>query len=172
MKILEIISDTKKKKESLKKRESVRGIIFLGNKIPLIMQSLWAGYKLPGGGVKNGESQKETLEREFLEETGISVTDSCYIGSIEEVQEEGVYELSHCYLGAGKRDSNFHIPEFDGVEQMLDSEIIYVNLNSAIHLLASSRPTVPRGHFIIKRDLRFLKEAENVLKEKVYDSKV
>ena len=38
------------------------------------------GYFLPGGGIEDGETHKECIEREFIEETGFEVSIEKYIG--------------------------------------------------------------------------------------------
>ena len=50
-------------------KHTVRAIIEKDGKYAM-QQSGTGEYKIPGGGVENGESHEETLEREVLEETG------------------------------------------------------------------------------------------------------
>lgn len=54
-------------------REAVRGIIMKGSKILLIYSEKNEDYKLPGGGIEEGETPKEALVREVQEEAGIRV---------------------------------------------------------------------------------------------------
>ena len=55
-------------------RPSVRGIIFnKDNLISLIYSQKYHFYKLPGGGIEEGESHLDTLIRELKEETGLTV---------------------------------------------------------------------------------------------------
>ena len=55
-------------------RPSVRGIIIeKDNLISLIYSQKYHFYKLPGGGIEEGESHLETLIREVDEETGLTV---------------------------------------------------------------------------------------------------
>lgn len=54
-------------------REAVRGIIRDEKKILLIYSEKNGDYKLPGGGVEEGETYKEALIREVLEEAGYRV---------------------------------------------------------------------------------------------------
>ena len=55
-------------------RPSVRGIIISNdNLISLIYSQKYHFYKLPGGGIEEGESHLETLVREVDEETGLTV---------------------------------------------------------------------------------------------------
>ena len=61
-------------------------------------------YKIPGGGVEEGESLIDALEREVLEETGLSIVrDSIVeIGEVLEVREDifkpGTKYVAHSYL--------------------------------------------------------------------------
>ena len=54
------------------RRNSVRGIIFVGGKL-LLIESGFGEVKLPGGGVEAGESERDALIREVMEETGYRV---------------------------------------------------------------------------------------------------
>lgn len=54
------------------RRNSVRGIIFVGGWL-LLIESSFGEVKLPGGGVEPGESGQDALIREVMEETGYRV---------------------------------------------------------------------------------------------------
>lgn len=55
-------------------REAVRAIIMDNNKILLIYSEKNGDYKLPGGGVEEGETYEEALIREVEEEAGVRVS--------------------------------------------------------------------------------------------------
>ena len=55
----------------LRFRPSTYGVLIEENKILLSKQ--WDGYDFPGGGMDIHENIKDTLKREFFEETGIKV---------------------------------------------------------------------------------------------------
>lgn len=48
-------------------REAVRGIIMKGSEILLIYSEKNGDYKLPGGGIEEGETHKQALIREVQE---------------------------------------------------------------------------------------------------------
>lgn len=53
-------------------RVSVRGIIFIENKL-LLIENDFGEVKLPGGGMESGEDDYEALAREVKEETGFDI---------------------------------------------------------------------------------------------------
>ncbi len=55
-------------------REAVRAVIMDNNKILLIYSEKNGDYKLPGGGVEEGETYEEALIREVEEEAGVRVS--------------------------------------------------------------------------------------------------
>ncbi len=58
-----------------KPRESAYGIFVLDHKI-LLVKPVWIDrWELPGGGRDEGEELIQTLQREFLEETGYTILD-------------------------------------------------------------------------------------------------
>lgn len=67
------------------KRVSVRGIIFVENKL-LLIEDKFGEVKLPGGGKEGNETDIETLIREVSEETGYQVLPESIVefGEIEE----------------------------------------------------------------------------------------
>ena len=59
---------------------SVRAIVFRNRSVLVVKQANGHLYILPGGRVEKGESLKETLQREMLEETGWTVSDKKLLG--------------------------------------------------------------------------------------------
>lgn len=54
------------------RREAVRGILMLENRLWMVFSSRQGDYKFPGGGIQPGEGHPAALEREIHEETGMS----------------------------------------------------------------------------------------------------
>ena len=54
-------------------RNAVRAIIFKNNKIAMVKSDKEGYYKFPGGGMEKDESKIDTLIRETIEETGLSI---------------------------------------------------------------------------------------------------
>lgn len=119
------------------KRPSVRGIIIRGNTIAMMHSLKYDYYKLPGGGIEEGESLEETLIREVKEESGLVVKTSSIKefgmvrriekGMIEDIfiQEnyyflcEAEEKLEEQNLDDYEADERFTL-EFVTVEQVLD----------------------------------------------------
>lgn len=86
----------------INQRTAVRGVIHYQNKI-LMVQTNCGDYKFPGGGMEEGETEKETLLREITEETGYT---DIHIGvKIGETFEQNIdtedpnsyFQMKSCY---------------------------------------------------------------------------
>ncbi len=76
------------------RREAVRAIIVKDGKIAMVRSNKEGFYKLPGGGIEDGEGHFEALVREVMEETGLSViTDTINeFGYIRERRKSAMFE--------------------------------------------------------------------------------
>ena len=86
----------------INQRTAVRGVIHYQNKI-LMVQTNRGDYKFPGGGMEEGETEKETLLREITEETGYT---DIHIGvkigetfeqNIDTEDPESYFQMKSCY---------------------------------------------------------------------------
>lgn len=70
-------------------RPSVRAIIIQNGKIAMVYSQKYNYYKFPGGGMKQGENQEETLIRETKEEVGLIIIPSsiCEYGYVHRIQK-------------------------------------------------------------------------------------
>ncbi len=147
-------------------RKAARAVVFNEKKeIAFQFVSKHNYYKLPGGGVNQGETILGALKREVREETGckdIKIINE--IGIIIEYRDKfNILQISYCYLAKilGKIDS----PEYDKEELEEGFKSLWVTMDKAINLLRSSDPENYQGKFIIKRDLVFLEELKKILNE-------
>ena len=76
-------------------RVSARGIVINNDKILLNEFGGGEYYNIPGGGVEPGETVKQAVVRELLEETGLNVTVGDFIFALE-------YEPNNCNFIYGK----------------------------------------------------------------------
>lgn len=83
-------------------RPSARSIIIQNNKVAMIHSIKYDYYKFPGGGIETGESQKDALIRETLEETGLiivldSIREYGYVHRIQKGQKEDIFIQDNYY---------------------------------------------------------------------------
>lgn len=85
------------------RRPSVRGIIISDGRIAMMHSLKYDYYKLPGGGIEEGESLEDTLVREVREESGRivkrdSIKEFGYVRRIEKGRYEDIFIQENFYF--------------------------------------------------------------------------
>ena len=143
-------------------RKAARAVVFDGeNKIGLLNVSSKNYFKLPGGGIEEGEDIKIALDRECEEELGAQVEILKEIGSIIEYRAQfKLHQTSYCFLA--KTSSNKNAPNFTDEEKSSGFEIVWVEPKKALRLLNLKQTSDYEGKFIEERDFCFLNKALEV----------
>ncbi len=146
-------------------REASRAILFdENNLIPLLFVSKYNYHKLPGGGIDEGEDRSQALVRECLEEVGSEVEVNGEVGKIIEFRSKwDLKQISYCYHGKIISKGE---PDFTEKELSQGFKIVWLSLKEAIFQVENDKPENYEGSFIQKRDLEFLKKAEQVVPAK------
>ena len=138
-------------------RTAVRGVILRGQKLLLIHSSTVGDYKFPGGGVEEGETHAQTLEREIREECGASLLNiGNEIGAVIEYdipaeKEFDAFKMTSHYYQCEVGDE-FGVQNLEGYEQELGFDPVWINIKEAIarnkSLLAMKVPPMWLGREI------------------------
>lgn len=122
-------------------------------------------YKIPGGGVEEGETDEEAAKREALEESGCEVELIQKIGEQQFVDPDpnnnGRIHFSVCYLAKKKTDGQTN---FNDWEKENSFKMKWVTFDEAINLFEKVSTLDQFGVEINKRDLDFIKIAREILK--------
>lgn len=114
-------------------------------------------YKLPGGGLDEGEDIASALARECLEEIGCQVDVTDEIGLVEEYRKMfGLHQISYCYRAkvVGEKGT----PDFTEKELARGFSIVWVPAAEALQLVKASVTDNPEGRdYIVPRDLCVLR---------------
>ena len=155
------------KDDQLFKRTAVRAIIKKGDQYIMIQSLLYKDIKFPGGGQENNESDVETLYREVLEETGLTIIKDSVkpYGMIVEKRKStfNQYELFYMESKYYTCEVEDHIKNqsLSDYEISYDYKVIYISLEDAIKqnqtLLYKETKDIPW----VKRELTMLKHLKD-----------
>lgn len=142
-------------------REAVRAIVTDNKgKIAMLHVKNKNYYKIPGGGIKDGENKIDALKRECLEEIGSEIKVVGEIGKIIEYRKIfRLKQISYCLLARlkGKKGKPVFTDEEieDGFEQ------IWLSYDEAYRVLSKNLAFSFEGKvYIVPRDITFLKEVK------------
>lgn len=120
-------------------------------------------YKLPGGGIDQGEDIETALHRELIEECGTDGEITGEVGSIEEFRDfSATHQISYCYIVRQKGEHT--PPNYEQSEQDDGAEVVTVrNIDEAIALIENSSPVDDECRFMQHRDSVLTREAKRLL---------
>ncbi len=147
-------------------REAARAILFdEESRIALMYVASDDYYKLPGGGIDEGEDVTTALSRELLEEVGASSVEvTSEVGQVDEYRDE--YEVNgrhYCFVA--KLTGLIVEPARTEKELAEGYETVWAaNIDEAICLVEQGNPKDYGHNFERLRELAFLNEAKSLLK--------
>jgi 8-oxo-dGTP diphosphatase len=148
-----------------RKRDAARAVILDRGRIAILHVTKGGYYKLPGGGLEEGESIEEALEREVMEETGCRIRVICDLGSIIEKRKSiCMIQTSYCFL----TEVAEHVSEPNFMEDELEDgfELVWMDLDSAVRAIENGKSSRYNEKFVILRDTAFMKRAKNMIRQK------
>lgn len=119
-------------------RPSVRGIIVRNGKIAMMHSKKYDYYKLPGGGMEQGEELKDTLVREVREESGLivkldTIKEFGYVRRIEKGRIEDIFIQDNYYFVCEAEDE-IESQELDDYEAEEEFTLEFVTAEHAIEV--------------------------------------
>lgn len=165
MKTLRLINPDKISDEvasTYRTRHAARGVVVDENgRIAVLPVSKHDYYKLPGGGIEEGEDNLIAFKRECIEEIGSDVEVIAELGSTIEYRSEfKLVQTSYCYVGkviGERKETAFTEHEMEqGFKQPL-----WLPFDEAFKLVSTAEPTDYEGKFIKERDTLILQTAKS-----------
>lgn len=151
------------------KREAVRAILAgADDKIALIHAQKYNYYKLPGGGIEDGEDHATALRRELLEEVGAEAIVIGEVGKIEEKRAfaDNMHQVSYTY--SAKVSGEIGDNNLEEGERAEGFRVVWADIDEAIRLVRLGNVVSERGieqRFMALRDELFLREYKKQLEE-------
>ncbi len=146
-------------------REAARAVVLDGEgRIALLHVSHDGYYKLPGGGIDEGENKEEALRRECREEIGCEIEIISELGTVTEYRKFlNLKQISYCYLARSVGEKR--APQFTEHEKERGFQApVWVSFGEALRLLENSLAKTLEGRqYIVPRDIAILNEARKHL---------
>ena len=107
-------------KELTFERSAARAVMFnRDGQVAIMHFAVNGSYKLPGGGIDEGETPIDALHREVREEAGYTITDVRELGVVEENRyHNGMHQLSYCYVAMADEFVGTELTEKEAAEGM------------------------------------------------------
>lgn len=133
-------------------RLASRGIAYdEHNRLALLPVTKHGYYKLPGGGIDEGEDKDDAFRRECLEEIGYDVEIETELGEVVEYRTQSQrVQTSYCFIGRRKGDKQQTALTEHEIENGF-IEPVWVTLDEAIELMKNQTENY-HGKFIVERD--------------------
>jgi 8-oxo-dGTP pyrophosphatase MutT (NUDIX family) len=160
LKIINRDNVSEEEASTYRKRRASRGVVFDENDLVAVLHvSNYNYYKLPGGGIEEGEERGEAFRRECIEEIGREVEIVKELGEIIEYRSQfPVHQTSSCFIGKTVGEAKATAFTEHEISQGF-KEPLWVSLEEAYKLVSESIPTDYEGGFIKERDTFILAKA-------------
>ena len=139
--------------QSFSVRKAARAVVYDDDKrIALLHVTKKHYYKLPGGGLDEGETVDDALLRECFEEIGRNVEVKAELGELIEYRKLfGIKQISYCFIA--KAIGEQLVPEFTQEELTDGFELVWVPYREALDLVRDSVTDNDEGRlYIVPRD--------------------
>jgi ADP-ribose pyrophosphatase YjhB (NUDIX family) len=146
-------------------RVAVRAVLLdEQDRVALMYIGAYDSYKLPGGGVDEGEFLEVALKRELLEETGCTIKPIVDIGVfLEKVDERKMFQTSFCYLVRVVKKGELMLTD---KEISKGFELRWVeNIEKAIELISNGKTNQSHDLYIRIRDKNILLAAQKIISQ-------
>lgn len=143
------------------RREAARAVVFdAENRVAVLHVRDGDFWKIPGGGIEEGEEMAEALKREVGEEAGVEIVIEKEIGMIIEHRDDWKQiQTSYCFLA--RVIGNKQHPKFDTWEKEQGYALHWFSYEEALQKFQEHLPKTYGGKFMQRRDRIFLENGKN-----------
>lgn len=141
------------RQSTAKPRITARGFLFRKDgMVALEYLSRLGFYNIPGGGVEPGEALRQTLRREFLEETGYQCSILADLGVVHEIRTYCNSLISSHFFTA-KTVGEPKKRDLTSNEKRLNIRLLWLPVPEAYRRISAQTPSTAQQTFIKRRNL-------------------